>query len=80
MGGTKFQACLKILEHAAEERCCVSCYYCYYKKFLDYAGRDALLATSKDCMCDFAAGPTTESERSRHSRNGRGNGGEPEGP
>ena len=76
MGGPKFQAALKILELGAEDRCCVSCYFCYYRKFLDNQGRDALLATSKDCRCDFMPHPTTESERSRstctRSRNGGG--------
>ena len=79
MGGRKFEACLKLLEMGAHDKCCAQCYYCYFKKFLDFQSRDALLSVSKDCMCDYMPRPaivTAGSSTTTQSGNGR----EPEGP
>ena len=54
VGGWSKKDALAYLEAIKDEKACASCYYVYYKKFLDEMDRGNLLQTSKDCGCDMA--------------------------
>ena len=45
-----------LLLAAADDRCCLVCYTCWIRKFLDKKDRARLNAIAADCPCDFMTG------------------------